>query len=221
MDYGANGIYIPEYNKTTYEIFDKNYFLYKQYVIFSSKVLTALMIFKFIRENRYLDGISLFEKVFCLKLKDWRNNLLYFNDKYLDKAISLTIKRFCAMSNDPVIDLELIIDFMSDIAYMNIKKTNLIMFYEKYGTAKLRIQNHLSYKLGKVLTINSKSIFGVLLMPIYLISTLIVDRQERKIYQEELKKNSSLAAPNLKDYPDYCDAIKIKNYFSYKLGQAL
>ncbi|MPB17312.1 sugar transferase, partial [Campylobacter lari] len=45
--------------------------------------------------------------------------------------------------------------------------------------------------------------------------------QEQKIYQEKIKKDPSLKLPPLEDYPDYKEALKLKNHLSYKLGQAL
>ncbi|TXE88340.1 galactosyltransferase [Campylobacter volucris] len=98
---------------------------------------------------------------------------------------------------------------------------NLLSFQTKHGTAKSRIQNQLSYKLGQTLIINSKSIFGILCMPIYIISTIINHNQEQKIYKAKIKKDPSLKLPPLESYPDYKEAIKLKNHLSYKLGQAL
>ncbi|MFG5150624.1 hypothetical protein O8I39_06510, partial [Campylobacter lari] len=42
---------------------------------------------------------------------------------------------------------------------------NLLFFQTKYGTAKTRIQNQLSYKLGQAMIVNSKSILGYIRMP--------------------------------------------------------
>ncbi|EOV7168898.1 capsular polysaccharide synthesis protein [Campylobacter coli] len=98
---------------------------------------------------------------------------------------------------------------------------NLLSFQIKYGTAKSRIQNQLSYKLGQTMIINSKNIFGILFMPVYIISTLLSHKQEQKIYQEKIKKDPSLKLPPLENYPDYKEALKLKNHLSYKLGQAL
>ncbi|EEU8401020.1 hypothetical protein HDK09_001517 [Campylobacter lari] len=221
MDYDFSGLYIPEYDRFTYEIFDKNYFLYRKYLTLSSKALIALMIFKYIHENEHLNDVMLLKKIFWLKLKNWRNSLVDFDDKYLNKAISLTIKKFYIMSSNSAINLELMIDFTSDIAHIKNNETNLVLFYGRYGTAKLRVQNHLSYKLGKVLIINSKSIFGILMLPIYLLSIVIADWQEKRIYNDNLKKDPLLALPSLKKYPDYQEAVKIQNRFSYKLGQVL
>ncbi|EAI8855796.1 DUF1919 domain-containing protein [Campylobacter coli] len=96
-----------------------------------------------------------------------------------------------------------------------------LSFQTKYGTAKTRIQNQLSYKLGQTMIINSKNIFGVLFMPAYIISTLLSHRQEKKIYQEKIKKDPSLKLPSLENYPDYKEALKEKECFTYKLGEAL
>ncbi len=100
-------------------------------------------------------------------------------------------------------------------------KDNLLSFQTQYGTAKQRIQNQLSYKLGQTMIINSKNIFGILFMPAYIISTLLSHRQEKKIYQEKIKKDPSLKLPSLENYPDYKEALKEKECFTYKLGEAL
>ena len=96
-----------------------------------------------------------------------------------------------------------------------------LSFYGKYGTAKARIQDQLSYKLGQAMIVNSKSISGCLLMPITLLSIAIAHKQSKKIYQEKIKKDPSLKLPPIERYPDYKEAVKIKSYFSYKLGQIL
>ncbi|EOH4301044.1 hypothetical protein ACLQ0I_001768 [Campylobacter coli] len=96
-----------------------------------------------------------------------------------------------------------------------------LSFQTKYGTAKIRIQNQLSYKLGQAMIVNSKSFLGYLIMPMALLSIMISHKQEQKIYQEKIKKNPSLKLPPLESYPDYKEALKFKNHLSYKLGEAL
>ncbi|MFG5126537.1 hypothetical protein [Campylobacter lari] len=96
-----------------------------------------------------------------------------------------------------------------------------LLFQTKYGTAKSRIQNQLSYKLGQAMIVNSKSILGYLITPMVLLSVIISHKQEQKIYQEKIKKDPSLKLPPLEDYPDYKEVSKLKNHLSYKLGQAL
>ncbi|HEC1750218.1 TPA: sulfotransferase family 2 domain-containing protein [Campylobacter lari] len=99
--------------------------------------------------------------------------------------------------------------------------SNHLSFFIKHGTAKARIQNQLSCKLGQVMIVNSKSILGYLIMPIVLLSIIISHKQEQKIYQEKIKKDPSLKLSPLESYPDYKEALKFKNHLSYKLGQAL
>ncbi|MFG5086315.1 hypothetical protein O8I31_00615 [Campylobacter lari] len=95
-----------------------------------------------------------------------------------------------------------------------------LSFQTKYGTAKTRIQNQLSYKLGQTMIVNSKSFLGYLIMPMALLSIMILHKQEQKIYQEKTKKDSSLKLPPLESYPDYKEALKEKECLTYKLGQA-
>ncbi|HEF9443591.1 TPA: hypothetical protein SBX48_001983, partial [Campylobacter coli] len=45
-----------------------------------------------------------------------------------------------------------------------------LSFQTQYGTAKSRIQNQLSYKLGQAMIINSKSLLGYLIMPMILLN---------------------------------------------------
>ncbi|EAL3606222.1 alpha-2,3-sialyltransferase [Campylobacter coli] len=91
----------------------------------------------------------------------------------------------------------------------------------KYGTAKTRIQNQLSYKLGQAMIVNSKSFLGYIRMPFALSYIKDKHKQEQKNYQEKIKKDPSLKLPPLENYPDYKEALKLKNHLSYKLGQAL
>ncbi|EHB5232648.1 hypothetical protein JX088_000840, partial [Campylobacter coli] len=44
---------------------------------------------------------------------------------------------------------------------------------------------------------------------------------EQKIYQEKIKKDPSLKLPPLESYPGYKEALKEKECFTYKLGEAL
>ncbi|WP_079860679.1 glycosyltransferase family 2 protein, partial [Campylobacter jejuni] len=90
-----------------------------------------------------------------------------------------------------------------------------------YGTAKQRIQNQLCYKLGQTMIINSKSIIGILFMPIYLLSTFLNYKQDQKIYYQKIKKDPTLKLPPLENYPDYQEALKYKEHLSYKLGKIL
>ncbi|QKF79243.1 hypothetical protein [Campylobacter armoricus] len=96
-----------------------------------------------------------------------------------------------------------------------------LSFQTKYGTAKTRIQNQLSYKLGQAMITNSKSLLGYIRMPFVLSYIKDKHKQEQKIYQEKIKKDPSLKLPPLESYLDYKEALKEKECLTYKLGQAL
>ncbi|EAL4556757.1 alpha-2,3-sialyltransferase [Campylobacter coli] len=100
-------------------------------------------------------------------------------------------------------------------------KDDLLNFQAQYGTDKSRIQNQLSYKLGQTMIVNSKSFLGCLLMPVILLGIVISYKQEQKIYKRKIEKDPSLKLPSLEQYPDYREAIKLKNHLSYKLGKEL
>ncbi|EGT9960439.1 CatB-related O-acetyltransferase [Campylobacter jejuni] len=87
------------------------------------------------------------------------------------------------------------------------------------NSAKTRIQNQLSYKLGQALIINSKSVLGFLSLPFIILSIVISHKQEQKAYKFKVKKNPNLALPPLESYPDYNEALKEKECFTYKLGE--
>ncbi|EOI0375285.1 hypothetical protein ACMFY1_000920 [Campylobacter coli] len=96
-----------------------------------------------------------------------------------------------------------------------------LSFRARHGTAKFRIQNQLSYKLGQAMIANSKSLVGYIRMPFVLSYIKDKHKQEQKIYQEKIKKDPSLKLPPLENYPDYKEALKEKECFTYKLGEAL
>ncbi|EIB12675.1 putative sugar transferase [Campylobacter coli H9] len=102
---------------------------------------------------------------------------------------------------------------------MNDFMPKITMIYP--NSAKIRIQNQLSYKLGQAMIVNSKSILGYIRMPFVLSYIYDKHKQEQKIYQEKIKKDSSLILPPLESYPDYKEALKEKKCFTYKLGQEL
>ncbi|EOV9294952.1 hypothetical protein ACN5VD_001872 [Campylobacter coli] len=101
------------------------------------------------------------------------------------------------------------------------QETTLKLNQTRYCTAKSRIQNHLSYKLGQAMIANSKSILGYIRMPFVLSYIYNKHKQEQKIYQEKIKKDPSLKLPPLESYSDYKEALKEKECLTYKLGEAL
>lgn len=95
-------------------------------------------------------------------------------------------------------------------------KTNI-----NIGTAKERITNTLSYKLGQAMIKNSNSIIGYIKMPFILNNIRINHAKEKIAYHNKIKNNINLKLPSLDSYSDYPEALKLKNHLSYKLGEAL
>ena len=71
--------------------------------------------------------------------------------------------------------------------YQNTASSTQLSFQTEYGTAKSRIQNHLAYKLGQAMIVNSKSFLGYIRMPFVLSYIYDKHKQEQKIYQEKRK----------------------------------
>ncbi|EAH6617061.1 sugar transferase, partial [Campylobacter jejuni] len=77
-------------------------------------------------------------------------------------------------------------------------------------------KSHLSYKLGKVILLNIKNplkwIKLIVLIPILIFS----HHEQKKIYLTEKKINIDLSF-----YKDYNEAIMVRNFFSYQLGELI
>ncbi|EPY6068520.1 sulfotransferase family 2 domain-containing protein [Campylobacter coli] len=195
--------------------------------------------YKIIREI-YRDDFEIFDydlednKVFYIPQNIYLNNL---ESKILIKNInldSLRLKKSFQIQNlNQTIETKnkTIQENLSQINNLNQtietknktiqNKDDLLNFQAQYGTAKSRIQNQLSYKLGQTMIVNSKSFLGCLLMPVILLGIVISHKQEQKIYKQKIEKDPSLKLPSLEQYPDYREAIKLKNHLSYKLGKEL
>lgn len=85
-----------------------------------------------------------------------------------------------------------------------IKQNN---FFKMYGTATERVKNHLAYKIGFLMVRNSKNFITILTIPF-------------KIFLVYLCHTSNEVKPNLKEYPDYQEALKLQNSKEYKYGKA-
>ena len=87
--------------------------------------------------------------------------------------------------------------------------------------AKERVHHHLAYKLGVALIVCSKSLWGYITMP-YVLSYIKAQHQfEQEKYQKAVARNPALKLPKLESYADYEDALKEKQCYTYKLGEAL
>lgn len=45
-----------------------------------------------------------------------------------------------------------------------------------------------------------------------------MDNKKKELFVDKLKEYDGLRIPQLNDYKDYRDSLKIKKYFSYQLG---
>ncbi|QEL06425.1 hypothetical protein [Campylobacter lari] len=164
------------------------------------------------------------------KLNQEKNNLLQENQKLNQEKNNLKI----ILNSYDIQEKKLrILNLEQDIVYKKLKiklkeqKINkpkpiikrMQIIYSQ--SAIFRIQNQLSYKLGQAMIVNSKSILGYIRMLFVLSYIKDKHKQEQKIYQEKIKKDPSLKLPPLEDYLDYQEALKEKECFTYKLGQAL
>ncbi|HFJ2258788.1 TPA: sugar transferase [Campylobacter jejuni] len=142
------------------------------------------------------------------------NNFLFDNISFPDVKNELNKDIWYIKKNKIFNEVQIgkIIDFFDLIA-----KEYKIIAKNHGNLAKIKIQNHLAYKLGQAMIYNSKSILGYIRMPF----VLFYIRYKHQKELQRRKTNPELVLPPLEDCSDYEEALKIKNYFSYKLGEAL
>ncbi|EAJ6177780.1 hypothetical protein O8I49_02725 [Campylobacter lari] len=102
-----------------------------------------------------------------------------------------------------------------------INENNCFVYLKENESAKLRVREHLAYKLGQAMIINSKSLLGYIKMPFVFHYIKVKHKQEQMLYKQKILENPALANRPLEDYPDYNEAIKEKECLTYKLGEAL
>ncbi|EAK0811274.1 hypothetical protein A0Y63_02570 [Campylobacter lari] len=168
-----------------------------------------------------INMLSLFLAMLIHEKKYNEANIVYVQIQNLNNTLNQTIKEKDNIINSNINHINQLQSNIQEKSTQLNQIQSKLSFQTKYGTAKTRIQNQLSYKLGQAMVVNSKSLLGYLIMPIALLSIMISHKQEQKIYQEKIKKDSSLKLPPLESYPDYKEALKLKNHLSYRLGQAL
>ena len=84
-----------------------------------------------------------------------------------------------------------------------------------------KVKSHLSFKLGQEILSVKENKFKTLALPFTLMSIVIKHKISNWIYQLILDSNPTLKSLPLSYYSDYHEAMKIKNYLSYKLGNLL
>ena len=157
-------------------------------------------------------------------------NIMLFKDEgkmqiNINEVKETTIKREYSFSHlfpDIVFIKEVLEEYTQDVVLRLQKNEELqilsqLDFVKKFSTAKQRIQEQLPYKLGQAMILSSKSFFGYLFLPCVLLSVFFLHKQKQKKTQRKEK----LTLPPLETYPDYDEALKEKECFTYKLGLAL
>ncbi|MBZ7975238.1 DUF2972 domain-containing protein, partial [Campylobacter molothri] len=89
------------------------------------------------------------------------------------------------------------------------------------NSAVERIKNHLAYKLGQAMIEYNKNGGGYLTLFKKLYNIKKQHKKEKQIYQETIKVFPTLKYPELKQCPDYNEALKCYFHLSYMLGEAL
>ncbi|KAA6228453.1 MULTISPECIES: hypothetical protein [unclassified Campylobacter] len=76
----------------------------------------------------------------------------------------------------------------------------------------------LSYKLGKLMIQESKSLKDYIKLPFKLLNYAKIHKKEQEFYEISLSLNPSLKRLSLEEYSDHDKALRYKEHLSYKLG---
>ncbi|ECQ7164294.1 glycosyltransferase [Campylobacter jejuni] len=82
------------------------------------------------------------------------------------------------------------------------------------------VKNHLSYKLGHTM-VKAKKPKDIIALPFRLLKITIEHKINRKIYENMILINPNFKIPNIEECNDCKEALKIRQYLSYRLGNAL
>ncbi|EOI6144612.1 DUF4422 domain-containing protein [Campylobacter coli] len=129
------------------------------------------------------------------------NDRYFFNDVYH------------GMSEDHIVYRKLFID--------NNQKDNPVdnVGIDKIGAVCI-VKNHLSYRLGQEI-INAKKFSKIIFLPFRLINIVLMHKKIQWSRRQLENQYPTLKSLPLSYYSDYHEAMKIKNYLSYKLGNLL
>ncbi|HEC1763098.1 TPA: glycosyltransferase family 8 protein [Campylobacter jejuni] len=116
--------------------------------------------------------------------------------------------------------------FYEEMLFNNISNTiqnnisNLSISNKTQGAVN-KIKTHLSYKLGNEILNIKENKLKVFILPFTLFFIFIKHKLSNFIYKLMLDTNPNLKPLNLEEYQDYQQALQIKNYLSYRLGNTL
>ncbi|NDJ26462.1 hypothetical protein GW575_00620 [Campylobacter sp. MIT 19-121] len=180
--------------------------------------------------------LNLMQEIISLEQSWWNTALTtpIFKDELLGLKFTLKDKEFQNYVNRIT---QLFIQKQGEIKELQIQISNLnqtitklenenktlqneIISLKQTKGAALRVQNQLAYKLGTTLMSYSKSKFFYLNPKFYLtlLSIKSKHKKSKKAYENLIFSNPSFKLPLLETYADYDEALKVQNFFSYRLG---
>ncbi|MBZ7978227.1 hypothetical protein AVBRAN12654_05480 [Campylobacter sp. RM12654] len=84
-------------------------------------------------------------------------------------------------------------------------------FLLNFGRASDRVKKHLAYKIGNAIIDSKNSFMNMILLPFTILHLYYTHKLTKDIKYEY----------KLEQYPDYQECLKIKKFYSYKLGELL
>ena len=109
--------------------------------------------------------------------------------------------------------------FYEEILYDNIFTNWQSQFKQAKFGAVLRVKNMLSYRFG-LCFLKCKNPCLLILLPLFLLKEFWNFKYEQRLYKHIVNIEPSLEKPFLEDYADYEEALKVKKYLGFRLGQA-
>ncbi|NDJ28030.1 glycosyltransferase family 8 protein [Campylobacter sp. MIT 19-121] len=103
-------------------------------------------------------------------------------------------------------------------------QNSIIQFSKQKNTSNIgavyKIKNQLSYKLGEIMIKNSKNLMQILQLPFKIKQISREHKEKQNIYNTLIELKPELKLQNIETYPDYKEALKLKEQLPYKLGEA-
>ncbi|EPZ5217094.1 glycosyltransferase family 8 protein, partial [Campylobacter coli] len=105
--------------------------------------------------------------------------------------------------------------------FKNLPSNHINSIYVKPCGAVEKIKSHLSYKLGNEILSVKENKIKMFILPFTLFFIFIKHKFSILILNLISDVNPNLKPLNLEEYQDYQQALQVKNYLSYRLGNAL